>query len=508
MKKKPVILCILDGFGWADDGPKNACAQAKMPHWQALWQGSPHTLLQASDHFVGLPDGQMGNSEVGHMTLGAGRVILQDLPRVTHAFETGEIASHPGLASCMEDLKTSGKTVHLAGLLSPGGVHAHTQHIQELVRLFAAQGIRVAVHAFLDGRDTPPTSAFEYVDDFCAFLKTTPGAFLATLGGRYYGMDRDARWERVKRAYDVLVSAHVTTALSPQDYIKQSYAKNIGDEFVEPVAFEPYEGFMDGDAFVMANFRADRARQLMSALFFQDFSGFERGPRVPLKDRFGMCSYSKELDGVLQTLLPGENVNQSLGEVISKAGLTQLRLAETEKYAHVTFFFNGGREAPFEGEDRILVPSPKVATYDLQPEMSAAEVTDHLCQAIDKGTHDLIVVNYANTDMVGHTGIMAAAIKALETVDACLGRIVQAVEATGATLMITSDHGNIEDMGAHGHPHTAHTVNPVPFVVMGQGALDLEAGGLCDVAPTILSLMNLKAPSVMLGKSLIGKKAA
>ena len=346
------------------------------------------------------------------------------------------------------------------------------------------------------------------MDDFCAFLKATPGAFLATLGGRYYGMDRDARWERVKRAYDVLVGADVTTTLSPQDYINQSYAKNVGDEFVEPVAFEPYEGFIDGDAFVMANFRADRARQLMSALFVQDFSGFERGPRVTLKDRFGMCSYSKELDGVLQTLLPGENVTQSLGEVISKAGLTQLRLAETEKYAHVTFFFNGGREAPFDGEDRILVPSPKVATYDLQPEMSAAEVTDHLCQAIEKGSHDLIVVNYANTDMVGHTGIMEAAIKALETVDTCLGRVIQAVESTGATLMITSDHGNIEDMGAHGHPHTAHTVNPVPFVVMGQGTLELEAGGLCDVAPTILSLMNLKAPSVMLGKSLIRKRAA
>jgi 2,3-bisphosphoglycerate-independent phosphoglycerate mutase len=501
--KKTVVLCVLDGFGCAKDGPQNALTQAHMPHWSALWKEFPHTLLQASDHFVGLPDGQMGNSEVGHMTIGAGRVILQDLPRVSHAFASGAITGHQTLNEAIARLKETGGVFHVAGLLSPGGVHSHMDHLKALTAYLTSQGVKVALHAFLDGRDTPPQSALGYLREFLPFLKECPGATLATLGGRYFGMDRDKRWDRVEKAYQVLLGKAPATSLSPEAYIAQQYEQEISDEFIPPMAFGAYDGIKASDAFVMVNFRADRVRQLLSALFVEDFSGFERSAPLHLVGQFGMSSYSATLDGVLATLVTNENVEESVGEVISKAGMTQLRLAETEKYAHVTFFFNGGREDPFSGEDRHLIPSPQVATYDLQPEMSAPEVTDYLCEAITSNRYDLIVVNYANTDMVGHTGKMEAAIKALETVDAALGRVSAAVKEVSGILIITSDHGNVEDMGDHSHPHTAHTVNPVPFVIVGAGDVALNAGGLSDVAPTILTLLGLTPPKVMTGTPLI-----
>lgn len=501
--KKTVVLCVLDGFGCAKDGPQNALTQAHMPHWSALWKEFPHTLLQASDHFVGLPDGQMGNSEVGHMTIGAGRVILQDLPRVSHAFASGAITGHQTLNEAIARLKETGGVFHVAGLLSPGGVHSHMDHLKSLTAYLTSQGVKVTLHAFLDGRDTPPQSALGYLREFLPFLKECPGATLATLGGRYFGMDRDKRWDRVEKAYQVLLGKAPATSLSPEAYIAQQYEQEISDEFIPPMAFGAYEGVKTTDAFVMVNFRADRVRQLLSALFVEDFSGFERSAPLHLVGQFGMSSYSATLDGVLATLVTNENVEESVGEVISKAGMTQLRLAETEKYAHVTFFFNGGREDPFFGEDRHLIPSPQVATYDLQPEMSAPEVTDYLCEAITSNRYDLIVVNYANTDMVGHTGKMEAAVKALETVDAALGRVSAAVKEVNGILIITSDHGNVEEMGDHSHPHTAHTVNPVPFVIMGAGDVALNAGGLSDVAPTILTLLGLTPPKVMTGTPLI-----
>lgn len=504
MAKKTTVLCILDGFGIGGASEENFLSHVSMPHWQALWETSPHTLIEASEENVGLPHGQMGNSEVGHMTLGAGRVILQDLPRVSHAFETGEIASHPLLTTCLETLKGAGRAVHVMGLLSPGGVHAHMDHIKEMVRLLAHGGVRVWVHAFLDGRDTPPQSASGYLSDFMTFLGGVPGAHLATLSGRYYAMDRDQRWERTHLAYDTLVMGENGSAVSPQEALTASYAKGVYDEFVVPHAFGEYPGILDGDAVVMVNFRADRVRQILGALCFEENPGFERARRPALSACIGMTPYSAALAAVMDTLLPNDNITQTLGEIVSQSGLTQLRLAETEKYAHVTYFFSGGREDPFPGEDRVLIPSPKVATYDLQPEMSAPEVTDRLCAAIASHAYDLIVVNYANTDMVGHTGDKSAAAKALLAIDACLGRIVETVREEGAVLVLTSDHGNIEDMGSEKTgPHTAHTLNPVPFVVMGAGDIRLTRGGLSDVAPTLLSLMGIAAPKEMTGRTLV-----
>ena len=504
MGKTTTVLCILDGFGLSQKPEESFLSQVSMPHWRGLWEGSPHARLEASEENVGLPYGQMGNSEVGHMTLGAGRVILQDLPRVSHAFQTGEIACHPILKKCMENLSGKENAVHVMGLLSPGGVHAHMDHIKEMVRLLDNAGAKVFVHAFLDGRDTPPQSAMGYLADFMDFLEGTRHARLATLSGRYYAMDRDGRAERTQKAYDTLVEAAARTDLTPQEALAASYASGVTDEFVVPTAFAPYVGMADGDAVIMVNFRADRVRQILGALRVEACPGFTRTRRPHLSACIGMTPYSSLLETVMETLLPGDDITQTLGEVVSHAGMTQLRLAETEKYAHVTYFLSGGREAPFPGEERILVPSPKVATYDLQPEMSAGEVTDHLCKALKSHAYDLIVVNYANTDMVGHTGDKVAAAKALEAMDGCLGRIVEAVGTAGATLILTSDHGNIEDMGNEKTgPHTAHTLNPVPFVVMGAGPVTLMDGGLGDVAPTVLTLMGLEGPQVMTGRSLV-----
>jgi len=500
----PLVLCILDGWGLAAAGPDNAILSAKAPVWRRMLQNCAGTSLETSGEAVGLPYGQMGNSEVGHLTMGAGRILTQDLPRIDHAVADGSIAGCPAFRDLVTGLKQSGGRCHLMGLLSPGGVHSHQNHMAALANLLAKEGITVLVHAFLDGRDTPPSSAR---DDMARFAAASPQATIATVTGRYFAMDRDTRWDRIERAYDAIVAAKGTsTAPQPDTAIAQAYGAGQTDEFVEPVVIDGYDGMQAGDGLLMANFRADRARQLLNALLDPEFSGFSRG-RVPeFTAVAGIVSYSSALDPFLPCLFEPQHVSRSLGSLVADAGLTQLRIAETEKYAHVTYFFNGGGETAFAGEDRILVPSPKVATYDLQPEMSAGEVTDNLVAAIKDRRFDLVICNFANPDMVGHTGIFAAALKAVETVDQCLGRIADAVTDAGGYLVVTADHGNIESMRdpATGVAHTAHTTNPVPLVIVN-GPVDraLRTGGLADLAPTLLDLLKLPQPDEMTGHSLL-----
>jgi 2,3-bisphosphoglycerate-independent phosphoglycerate mutase len=499
-RPRPVVLCVLDGWGHRAECEENAICQAKTPNWHRLMRQYPHALLEASELFVGLPKGQMGNSEVGHMNLGAGRVVMQDLPRIDQAIADGSLAKNERLHDFIGKLKAGGGKAHVMGLLSPGGVHSHQDHIAALVRLLEEAGIGVAVHAFLDGRDTPPQSALEYVERFGT-------GDIATVSGRYYAMDRDKRWDRVEKAWRALVMAEGERAPDPLAAIRQSYARGQNDEFMLPTVIGAYAGMKDGDGLLIANFRADRVREIGAALLDPDFNGFARPRTVRFAAAAGMTQYSADLNRFLATLFPPEQLDETFGQVVAEAGLRQLRIAETEKYAHVTFFFNGGREIEFPGEDRILVPSPKVATYDLKPEMSAFEVTDKLVAAIDAGTYDVIVLNYANTDMVGHSGDLAAATKAVEAVDACLGRLAEAVERAGGTLLITADHGNAEQMRdpATGQPHTAHTLNPVPLLLVNPpaGIDGVENGRLADVAPTLLALLGLAQPQAMTGRSLI-----
>jgi 2,3-bisphosphoglycerate-independent phosphoglycerate mutase len=471
----------------------------------------PHGLIDASELHVGLPQGQMGNSEVGHMNIGAGRVVMQDLPRIDTAVAQGEIKANPAMTGFIAKLKASGGTCHLMGLMSPGGVHSHQHHIAALARILDEAGVPVAIHAFLDGRDTPPSSARGFVADFLAAISGLRHVTIATIGGRYYAMDRDKRWERVALAYDALVDAKGETATTPLAAIDAAYGRSETDEFVKPTAVAGYRGMKDGDGLLMANFRADRARQILTALLDPTFDAFARPRTVRFAAALGMSEYSTALNAFMTTLFPAERLSHVLGAVVAEAGLTQLRIAETEKYAHVTFFLNGGEETLFPGEERILVPSPKVATYDLQPEMSAFEVTDKLVAAIRGGKFDFIVVNYANTDMVGHTGDLKAAIKAVETVDVCLGRLRDAVTEQGGAMLITADHGNAETMQdpETGEPHTAHTLNRVPLVLVnGTSAKKLRDGRLSDIAPTLLSLMGLRLPAEMTGRSLIPAEAA
>jgi 2,3-bisphosphoglycerate-independent phosphoglycerate mutase len=510
-RPRPVVLCVLDGWGYREDPADNAVAQGNTPVFDALWQAGPHALLHTSGGDVGLPDGQMGNSEVGHMSLGAGRIVLQDLPMIDKAITAGEFDRNAALQGHIQALKQSGGTCHLMGLLSPGGVHSHQDHIVALARTLTLAGVPVVVHAFTDGRDVPPKSAREQVARFLKDIEGLSNLRMGTVDGRYYAMDRDKRWERVQRAYEAMVAAKGNAAPDALTAIDQSYQGDVTDEFILPTVIDGYTGMRDGDGLLMTNFRADRAREILTALLDPAFKGFERGRPVRFAAATGMVEYSADLNQFLTAIFPPKELTHVLGEVVANAGLKQLRIAETEKYPHVTFFLNGGEEKQYPGEDRILVPSPKVATYDLQPEMSAPEVTDKLVAAIDSGQYDLVVINYANPDMVGHSGILQAAIKAVETVDHCLGRLVEAVRREGGVLLVTADHGNSEMLRdpETGGPHTAHTLNAVPAILVnGPKDAGLRDGRLADVAPTLLELMGLPQPQEMTGRSLIDQGAA
>jgi 2,3-bisphosphoglycerate-independent phosphoglycerate mutase len=503
-KRRPVMLVVLDGWGWREEVADNAVRQARTPAFDRLWAAGPRGFLRTSGRDVGLPDGQMGNSEVGHLNIGAGRVVMQDLVRIGDAIASGEIAKAPALVDLIAKLKQSGGTCHLIGLVSPGGVHSHQDHAVALAKILAGAGVPAVVHALTDGRDTPPQSA---ADDLKAFTAALPRSVaIATVCGRYYAMDRDKRWERTAKAYNAIVEAEGPRFADAQAATADAYAHKLYDEFIVPAVIGNYRGMKDGDGLLCFNFRADRVRQILTAMLDAQFTGFPRKRKVRFAAAVGMTQYSDELDKLMQTIFLPETLPNILGEVVANAGRTQLRMAETEKYPHVTYFLNGGREEPYPGEDRIMVPSPKVATYDLQPEMSAPELTEKAVEAIKSGKYDLIVLNYANPDMVGHTGNLAAAIKAVETVDKGLGRIAEAIERSGGALLVTADHGNCEQMRdpETGGPHTAHTTNPVPVVLMGAGNRALIAEGrLADIAPTLLELMGLPKPKEMTGVSLL-----
>jgi 2,3-bisphosphoglycerate-independent phosphoglycerate mutase len=503
-RRRPVMLVIMDGFGWREEAADNAVRQARTPTFDRLWEAEPHGFLRTSGADVGLPDGQMGNSEVGHLNIGAGRVIMQDLPRISHAVASGGIARAPALVDLINKLKASGGSCHLVGLVSPGGVHSHQDHAAALAKILADAGVGVLVHAITDGRDTPPQTAAECVERLRAALPRSAG--IATVCGRYYAMDRDKRWERVAKAYGAIVEAQGPRFADAQAAIADAYAGKLFDEFIVPAVIGDYRGMQDGDGVLCFNFRADRVREILGAMLDANFSGFARPRIVRLAAAVGMTQYSDELDTLMPAIFPSQTLTNILGAVVAQSGRTQLRMAETEKYPHVTYFLNGGHEAPYRGEDRIMVPSPKVATYDLQPEMSAPELTDKAVAAINSGKYDLIILNYANPDMVGHTGSLPAAIKAVETVDAGLGRIADAIENAGGALLVTADHGNCELMRdpQTGGPHTAHTTNPVPVVLLGGRNRALVAEGrLADVAPTLLELMGLPKPREMTGASLL-----
>ena len=504
MQNRPLVLMILDGWGHREPAEDNAITQARTPAWDRLLAESPHGLLDTSGESVGLPAGQMGNSEVGHMNIGAGRIVYQDFTRISHAVEAGELRDNPALSGGIDAAIATGGAVHVMGLLSPGGVHSHERHFLATVEMAADRGANpVYVHAFLDGRDTPPRSAAPSVERMQALVDRFPGAHFATMAGRYYAMDRDQRWERVEQAWNAIAEARSEwRAATASAALEASYARDESDEFVKPTVIGDYPGVRDGDCVIFINFRADRAREITRAFVQADFDGFAR--RAPELSAF--VAMTQYLEGLpVRIAFPPEHPSQILGEVLSRAGLTQLRIAETEKYAHVTFFLNGGREEPFEGEDRILIPSPHVATYDLQPEMSEPEVATALDKAIRSGRYDVIFCNLANPDMVGHTGDMNAAIRAVEAVDHCLGVVGDALDATGGELLLTADHGNVEQMRdpAAGQMHTAHTTNPVPLVYRGRKATLAEHGSLRDVAPTMLYLLGLAQPAEMTGRSLV-----
>jgi 2,3-bisphosphoglycerate-independent phosphoglycerate mutase len=508
-RPRPAVLCILDGWGHRPNPKDNAILDARTPNYDRLIATCPQGLIDASETFVGLPKGQMGNSEVGHMNLGAGRVAVPDLPRIDKAIEDGSLAKNATLTELIATLKKNGGACHLIGLASPGGVHSHQDHLVALADMIAGAGVPVWIHAFLDGRDMPPRSAQECLKHIQKGLKAGLPIKFATVGGRYFAMDRDKRWERIAKAYDALVDGKGETAKTPKEAVDKGYAAKLDDEFVLPTVIDGYTGMKDGDGLLMFNFRSDRARQILTALLDPMFDGFKCGRLVKFVAAVGMVEYSAALNEFLKTLFPPTIIKMGLGETVARAGLKQLRIAETEKYAHVTFFFNGGEERQFEGEERILVPSPKVQTYDLKPEMSAPEVTDKLVEAIGSGKFDLIVVNYANSDMVGHTGEISAAIKAVEAIDACLGRLMEAVKKAGGVLFVTADHGNAEQMydeRTH-QKHTQHTLNRVPALLYNAPAnvRSLSDGKLADVAPTMLALMQVPQPGEMTGHSLLSE---
>lgn len=504
---RPVVLCVLDGWGHREDATDNAIVPATTPNFDRLQRTSPHAHIDTCGTDVGLPHGQMGNSEVGHMNLGAGRIVNQDIRRIDAAIEDGTLGDNADLLSFIDALKKSGGVCHLLGLLSPGGVHSHQDHLAELARIVSAAGVPVAIHAFLDGRDTPPSSGAGFVATFENQISSLAGVSVATLCGRFFAMDRDNRWDRVEKAYDLIVSGTGTASPETASALQASYAAGVTDEFFEPVAVAGYTGMLNGDGVLMGNFRSDRAREILRALLEPSFDGFERKSIIRVDAALGVTEYSTALNAVIATMFPPVALDNILGALLAKAGRRQLRIAETEKYAHVTFFFNGGEEEPFSGEDRILVPSPKVATYDLQPEMSAAELTDKLVAAIGSGDYDFILVNYANPDMVGHTGILEAAEIAIRTVDDCVARLETAIQDAGGTMLVTADHGNAETMrdSATGEPHTSHTLNVVPAILVNppDGVTALRDGRLADIAPTLLDLLAIEKPVEMTGESLL-----
>jgi 2,3-bisphosphoglycerate-independent phosphoglycerate mutase len=502
---KPVVLCILDGWGLREAREANAPKLADTPTFDRIMATCPHATLVTHGRDVGLPTGQMGNSEVGHTNIGAGRVVAMDLGQIDLAIEDGSFFEKPAIAEFAETVKSAGGVAHIAGLASPGGVHSHQSHIVAAAEALTDRGLKVWVHAITDGRDVPPRSAAGQVSDLARAL--SEGAEIATVIGRYFAMDRDNRWERVEQAYRAIVlgDGAESSDQTPKDVIEAFYARDITDEFLPATVLGDYEGMQDGDGLFFINFRADRAREILAAIGASDFDGFERGARPSLSALLGMVDYSEAHNAYMSTVFPKQKIVNTLGEWVAKKGLRQFRLAETEKYPHVTFFLNGGKEEPEPGEDRFMPKSPKVATYDLQPEMSAPEVTEKFVEAIEKG-YDLIVVNYANPDMVGHTGDLQAAMKACEAVDQGLAKVVAALEKAGGAMVVTADHGNCETMvdPETGGPHTAHTTNPVPVAVLGgpEGAT-LADGRLADLAPTVLDLMGLDVPPEMTGKSLI-----
>ena len=501
-KRRPVMLVVLDGWGWREDVADNAVRQARTPAFDRLWAGGPHAFLRTDGREVGLPPGQMGNSEVGHLNIGAGRVVMQDLPRIGDAIASGEIKTAPALTGPIEALKKTGGTCHLIGLVSPGGVHSHQDHGAALAKILSEAGVPTVAHAITDGRDTPPQSAG---DDLKRFTAALPASVpVATVLGRYYAMDRDKRWERVAMAYNAIVEAAGPRFANAQAAIADAYAKQQFDEFIVPAVIGDYRGIRDGDGVLCFNFRSDRVREILGAMLDPDFSGFPRQRKINFAAAVGMAQYSDDLDKLMSTIFAPQSFPHILGEVVAEAGRTQLRMAETEKYPHVTYFLNGGREEPYRGEDRIMVPSPKVATYDLQPEMSAPELTAKAVEAIGSGKYDMIVLNFANPDMVGHTGSLPAAIKAVEAADTGLGKIADAITKQGGALLVTADHGNCELMRdpVTGGPHTSHTTNPVPVLLAGGGA-KLADGRLADLAPTVLALMELPQPAEMTGTSLL-----
>ncbi len=503
-KKKTVMLVIMDGFGCSDVTANNAVAQASLKVLPKLWQTYPHSYLEASGEAVGLPQGQIGNSEVGHLNIGAGRIVYQALTKITKDIESGAFFKKDALVGAMENTKRRGTALHLMGLVSPGGVHSSEKHLYGLLEMAKQYGLqKVYIHAFLDGRDVLPRSAGAYLralEDECRRLGV---GRIATISGRYYAMDRDKRWDRVEKAYKAVALGEGETAADAQTCLKNSYRADVSDEFVVPTVLchQPIE---DGDSVVFFNFRPDRARQLTEAFVSPDFTGFTRPRKLDVYFAT-MTRYEDSLP--VHVVYDKETIVNTLGEVLSKAGKKQLRIAETEKYAHVTYFFNGGNETPYAGEDRILVPSPKVATYDLQPEMNAPIVTDKVVEQIQAGTYDLIVLNFANADMVGHTGVFEAAVKAVETVDTCVGRIVDALQAVQGQLLIIADHGNAERMAdpATGSPYTAHTTNHVPCILVSREHQHdhLQDGVLADVAPTLLHLLGMSQPAEMTGKDLL-----
>ncbi|MGA1676528.1 MAG: 2,3-bisphosphoglycerate-independent phosphoglycerate mutase [Pseudomonadales bacterium] len=507
--KRTTLLVILDGFGYREATESNAIAAADAPVWAELWRDRPHTLISGSGRDVGLPAGQMGNSEVGHMNLGAGRVVYQDLTRITHAIEQGEFSRNHAFRALFERLRETGGALHVMGLLSPGGVHSHEDQIFSFIEVAAHAGIeKIYLHAFLDGRDTPPRSAGSSLAAASALFERLGRGQVASVSGRFFAMDRDRRWDRVERAYNLMVRGeapfHAETAL---EGLESAYARDESDEFVQPTAIhatgELPVRMHDGDGVVFMNFRADRARQITRGLIDSEFADFARRSTVRLADFVMLTRYADDID--TSCAFEPQGLSNTLGEYLAEHGRSQLRIAETEKYAHVTFFFSGGREDPYEGERRILIPSPKVTTYDECPEMSAVKVTDELVKALRSNEFDFIVCNYANGDMVGHTGNFGAAVRAVETLDACLGRLVATIDDVGGQMLITADHGNVEQMEDpdSGQAHTAHTSEPVPLVYVGPQAVTLESGGvLADIAPTVLTLMHMDIPVDMTGRPL------